>query len=707
MKLVAHVKALFGTLQNIPVVYPSDLVTEVQKGGVHTLYPMSPQMHHANTSRVGVTGSALVRTQPMAIPVGGVGGTGVEALGGTIGHSTVGRIPLLFNSCSQTQPQLLPVVIGMPGGPIQRPHCVSYMSAGDSGNQTPTTISKSPNVDLGHQGLRPSGKNLGVDLRHQEPITIGKNQYVELPRHTPALVDKNSKVELFRQAPTPNIWAHRVGMGSMKATVPPRLGIISKFSLTTDHIVEAKNTSCLPSVTSAKCLSVEMPDTRVPDKIEVPTELGVSSHVLVKTNSPTETMFPSSERSTYISSRVKPPPGSKSTVKGCQVVGRSKSLVEDREVVSTVEHVAGRSLLSVPHPLRDRFPKKVQEPICYSPQVDKPVADFINSRHSKNSPDVKTLGDYHVSRRLDSEQHLPDVSQTVDNQQNRFSGNFLHLSQSSRNSKGNVERPNVSDCDASSEAKQLFCGHPSTGGMQLLARHSVRLTTASGHESLEDKRHLLASADKYQTDNNRHLICKHQSSFGGQILKPSHQIVRTESCEVSHPVTLRCSEVDSVPVDTKVSALYKSGLIANPESTSCNSVESRVVTHPYKGFPPLDAANYGICSDGQTSHMLQLSEISEHGITDSSTVTTGLDDNLFCEGFMDDWNSATVPIRDVDFSASQYLSGGDGDGEQNAFKTELEDFEKFLASLTNENEDKNELISDVGAGGTCSFPNKV
>ena len=259
MKLVEHVKALFGTLQNIPGAYLSDIVAEVQNGGIHTLYSMPPQMHHVNTSRVGLTSNALIRSPSMAVSIGSTGG---GAFGSTV----------LFNPHSQEQPS--PVIIGMQGSSAQRLDPMPHKFSGGLERQTSTTVGS------------------------QTPIPIGKNPNVELFQQLPIPISRNTNVDLCLQASTPagnnlNVWAHRVGMGAMKAAAaPPRMGIISKISLssgqstTPEHTVETKNMSYFPLVALPKYSSMGVPNARVSEKVEVPTPLGVSSCIPLNKNSP-------------------------------------------------------------------------------------------------------------------------------------------------------------------------------------------------------------------------------------------------------------------------------------------------------------------------------------------------------------------------------------------------------------------------------------
>ncbi|KAI5063921.1 hypothetical protein GOP47_0020591 [Adiantum capillus-veneris] len=244
LKLIGHVKALFGTLQNVPGAFLSDLVTEVQGGGVHAAYPMAvpaPQLSLARTPSLPTT---FTRTPSSPASM-------------NLSTAGVGRLPSILAA----QQQILvhahsmpsPSVLGFSGG-------VSYFQHSPCDHSVLESLSN-PSFCT----LQPLCTSAGSeDIR---PIKMGTMPGVK----------------------------HVSFTSGMKVNTPPETGVIRQFSLSSKAssgaLSAATSSPFSPgvhspystdsSVTGGKGVTVEEPDQL---RFNTPPRTGVIRHLSLNSN---------------------------------------------------------------------------------------------------------------------------------------------------------------------------------------------------------------------------------------------------------------------------------------------------------------------------------------------------------------------------------------------------------------------------------------
>eukprot|EP00250_Pteridium_aquilinum_P034052 c6947_g1_i2 orf=1396-2277(+) len=203
LKLVGHVKALFGTLQNVPGAFLSDLVSGVQ-GRVHTLYPSAvpaPQLPLRDPVLINIASPALARTPSLPENLGLATTMGVAAFNSSLGCSGVGRLPMLLPSqqiLAHPHSMPLPSVLGFQGSVPHFQHSLCDVPGLESLSQPPFPSVKSLCTLAGPIDMRPPKVGTSLQPGVVKPSCIA--------------------------APTSST-------DSLKSNPPPQIGIISHFSL--------------------------------------------------------------------------------------------------------------------------------------------------------------------------------------------------------------------------------------------------------------------------------------------------------------------------------------------------------------------------------------------------------------------------------------------------------------------------------------------
>ncbi|MCO5595066.1 hypothetical protein L7F22_049103 [Adiantum nelumboides] len=262
LKLIGHVKALFGTLQNVPGAFLSDFVTEVQRGGVHTPYPMAvpaPQLSLTRTPSLPKT--LATRTASPAAS------TNLSAPGvGRLPRNLAAQQQILTHAHSMPTPSAL----GLSGGVSYFQHLPCDNSALESfSNPSICTLQRSC-TSAGSEDVRPLKMATTTGVKPSTHISAASGMNINTPQtgviQQRPLSSKASAVAIsaatsspFSQAvysPCSTDSSVTVGKGvnvvepdQFRFNPPPPAGVIRHLSLNSKA-----STTLLPAATAAPFL---------------------------------------------------------------------------------------------------------------------------------------------------------------------------------------------------------------------------------------------------------------------------------------------------------------------------------------------------------------------------------------------------------------------------------------------------------------------
>lgn len=724
LKLVGHVKALFATLQNVPGAFLSDLVSEVQRGGVHALYSVAmvaPQRPSRDQTPMNLSAPTFMRNLSMPAVMSSIATTGIGAVGSNLGHSGVGRLPMLLPSQQlHTHPQSMPFpeVVGLQGSVIQLQNSLLHKRGSDSHSQPSFSSVKSSNtwaepIDMVPAKADPSPRT-GIISR----LSLTTKSSCMVASVSPIVAEKTnsspqtgiiSHLSLTTKSPCMSVPLSTV---SKKSNPPPQTGLFGCFPLTTMSCFTGTNPPFLGIANLSRVPGLSTPFLRAESPQLADSRPSIESHQLV-----------GGRPSVDISQLVSGEP----SLESAQLIGTRSSvesqLIDNRASIESPQCVIGRPLLGIPQ-LLGAIPS-IERPQCIGGRSSVENPQHLGGLESlqleggrPSAESLQLLGGRHSLQSLQLDGGRPSAES--------------HRDGSSRPS---AESPQLVSDQPSAEPQQLVSGQPPAESRQLVgSRSSVESPQLVGSQFSEDTRQLVGggpSAEAHQLGSSRPSVKSPQLDgikplvenpqlVGGRFSVQSPQFDGARFPIESQLVTGRASVESSQLVGRRSSmscSLDLSG--CSPvhlhsersthltlENDSCKRASSfldigvSIPSDRLQTLGPPDSSHF----DEQMSDLLQLAKqfdnADSYGLGDLSLGKAGLNQSssssLLCEDYSENllslkplFQNSELTVRDV---------WVEGNRVQNVFSNELDDFDEFLASLTREEEKESDAFSELGSG---------